>query len=411
MSSIAAIDIGSTKAVTVIAELDTSGAPRVVAVGQAKCNGLKRGTVVDIEETARAVVESIRKAEQMANRKITDVVVSITGDHLHSKPSKGLVPILNPSRTITREDVHRVINHSKQIVLEGERELILAVPRAFKVDGNDGVSRPIGMSGERLEVSTLLITGLTTHLENLEKCVSRAQVEAENFVPQHLATGLAVASPTEKEMGVAIIDIGGGTTDVAVYTDGSIAFIGMVPIGSRHITSDISILLKTSTDEAERIKLEGGTCLPDSVGERDAIPVEQVGSNQRRPFAKKALAEIVAARTKEILQMVKNEVAGECDIERLGAGAILTGGGSKLAGAQEFAESILGVPVRVGKPEQLAGLGDMLAGPEYSTAVGLVKYAFKSREDESVAAEAGDWRKLFGSIKSIFAPRSREEIK
>ena len=412
MSTIAAIDIGSTKAVTVIADADVSGNPRIVAVGQAPCSGIKKGSVVDIDGTAQSVVASVRKAEQMANRKISDVIVSITGEHLSSMPSQGLVPILNPSRTIGREDVHRVINHSKQIALENDSELILAIPRSFKVDGHDGVTRPFGMSGERLEVSTLLVTGKTSQLENLERCVSRAQIEVEHVIPQQIATGLAVLRQSEKDQGVALIDIGGGTTDIAVYVNGSIAYLGMLQLGSQHITSDISILLKTSPQEAERIKLEAGTCKTDGIQDEDAVPVEQVGNSQRRPFPRRVLAEIITARMRELLCLARNEIENDFPFERLAAGIVITGGGSKLPGLAQFAEKTFdGAPVRLGVPEQLPGLGDMLAAPEYATAAGLIKYCLKMREDESVAAEAGDWRKLIRSIGSIFSPRAKEDAK
>lgn len=410
MSSIAAIDIGSTKAVTVIADVDSSDGIRIVAVGTAQCNGLKKGTVVDIEDTAQSVVNSVRKAEQMANRKISSVTVGITGEHIESVASKGLVPILNPSRTISREDVHRVINHSKQIALETDRELILAVPRSFKVDGNDGVTRPIGMSGERLEVDTLLITGLASHLENLERCVNRAQIEIEQIVPQQVATGMAVADKQEQELGVAVIDIGGGNTDVAVYFEGSIAHVGMVPLGSMHITSDISVLLKTAIQEADRLKLEGATCGYESIPENEPVDVQQVGSPGRRPFPRRILGEMVAARAKEILCFARSIIEDCAPFDKLTGGIIITGGGSRLKGLAPFAEKLFPeTPVRLGAPSKIAGLGDMLASPEYSTAAGLIRYALRTRQDESVGAETGDWRKIFGKLGSIFGAKQRED--
>ena len=408
MNSIAAIDIGSTKAVTVMADIGTQGKARVVAVGEAPCRGLKRGAVVDIEETAQAVVNSVRTCEQMANRKINSVIVSVTGEHISGQNSQGIIPIVPPARTITREDVHRVINHSKQVVFDPDRELIHALPRKFKVDGQEGVTRPIGMSGERLEVGTHLVTGLVTHLQNLERCVNRAQIEVEQIVLQPLASSLAILTESDKEVGVSMIDIGGGTTDVAGYVDGSIAFTDMAPIGAQHITSDICKLLKTSSETAEQLKVELGKCLPDDIEKSEVLEVRQVGQSVSRPFPKKVLAEIIQSRTREILIMVKRMVESAGYLPQLASGFMLTGGGSKLTGIKKLAQREMGgLPVRLAEPLQLGGLGDMVSGPEYATVVGLIMYGLKTREEESVDAEDGDWRSIFKRVGSFFAPRSR----
>ncbi|MBA3725396.1 MAG: cell division protein FtsA [Armatimonadetes bacterium] len=409
MSSIAAVDIGSTKVVTVIADLEHPGSPRVVGVGVAPCGGTKRGVVVDIEETAQAVVSSVRKAEHMANRKLGSATVSVAGEHLHSQPSRGLVPILNPSRAITREDVHRVINHSKQIAIQGDRELILSVPRSFKIDGRDGITKPFEMSGERLEVNTLLITGLSSQLENLQRCIGRAQIDVEQMIPRALATGLAVTDAAEREQGVAVLDIGGGATDVAVYIDGSPIHLAMLSVGSQHITSDIQYLLKTTTDEAERIKVDAGACSPEGFGEDDVVEVEQIGNSQARPFSKRVLAEIIGSRVREIFRMASEEIDSAVDPKKLGAGWVVTGGGSKLQGLAEFVETAAGIKVRTAAPKPFVGMGDMLAGPEFATGVGLIKFGLKAQQDESVTAEAGDSRKLVRSIGSIFASKPKEE--
>jgi cell division protein FtsA len=406
--AIAAIDIGTSKCVTVIADVDTRLVTRVVAVGSVPCVGLRRGTVVDIEDVAASVVSSVRRAEQMANRKIGRVVISVTGEHMVGRNSQGIVPIVPAGRTITREDVNRVINHSKTISLPNDAELIQAIPRNFKIDGQDGVHRPIGMSGERLEVSTHLISGQVSHIQNLERCIHRAQIEIESVVHSPLASGVATATKDEMQSGVVVVDIGGGTTDVAIFTDGSIESTAVVPIGSSHVTADVSKLLKTPLDEAERLKIQSGACDPEAIDSKEVANVVQAGHYEPRPMSRRVLAEIVRARMREILTMALGDAIHAGTIERLGGGIVLTGGGARITGIQSLAESIApGVPARVGSPVTLGGLSDMISGPEHSTAVGLVKYGLKMREDESVTAESRDWREMFSGIAGIFGGKAK----
>jgi cell division protein FtsA len=411
MSSIAAVDIGSTKVVAAIVDLENGGSPRLIGVGIAPCSGTKKGVVVDIEDTAEAIVGAIRKAEHMANRKIGAAAVSISGEHLRSRESRGLVPILNPARTISREDVHRVINHSKQIAIENDREMIMAIPRSFRVDGQDGVTRPLDMSGERLEVDTLLVTGLSSHIDNLQKSMSKAQLEVENVVPRAIATGLAVTDASERDSGVAVIDIGGGATDIVVYNEGSPVHIAMLPIGAQHVTSDIQYLLKTSPEEAERIKIDSGSCDFEQIGEDEFVEVEQLGASQRRPFSRKVLAEIIASRMREILCMARDEIAAATGFRKIGAGIVLTGGGSAISGLADLAAGVFETGVRTGSPQHFGGLGDSLGGPEHATAAGLIRHGLRAREDGSVAAESGDWRKFIRNIGSIFSNKPKEEAK
>jgi len=407
MESIAAIDIGSTKTLTLIVDVDEKGNTRVVSVGSAPCRGMKRGTVNDIEETAQAVVNSVRRCEQMAGRKINNVVISVTGEHIQGQNSKGIIPLIPPHRTITREDVNRVINHSKQIVLPSDRELIHALPRTFKVDSQDGIERPFGMSGERLEVSTHLVHGQVTHIHNLERCVNRAQIEVDQVVFSPIASGLAVLEANEMESGVLLLDIGGGTTDIALYADGSLAFSGCIPVGSGHVTSDISKLLKTSREEAERLKISSGSCLPENIGKGEVVAVTQLGMDSPRPFPRSVLAEIITARVDEILYLVTEHLEKSGFGLRQVSGCVLTGGGSKLTGLPQMAEKALnGVSVRIGIPKELGGLSDMVSGPEHATAVGLVLHELKMREDKTVSAEVGDWRRFFAPFKTLFGAKA-----
>lgn len=388
MDSIAAIDIGTTKTVTVIADVNDKLETRVVAVGTAPGGGLKGGTVVDLEETAQSVVQSVRRAEQMANRKISDVTISVTGRHITGENSHGLVPILPPGRAITREDVNRVITNSKQIPLPGDRELIHAIPRAFIVDGQDGVVRPFGMSGERLEVDTFLVSGQLNHIQNLERCVLRAQIEVESVVHSPIASGLAVLSKGEMDSGTVVVDLGAGTTGIAGFVNGSIAFTGVIPIGANHATMDLSNLLRTTPEEAERLKREEATCDSDPVPPDATVQVQRIGETKPMLFKRKVMAQIVEARIRETLSMVRDVVEGSGFANQIAGGYLFTGGGSALRGLPDFARQVLGdVPIRLASPKPLGGLSDMIAGPEHATAVGLVKYSLKMREEETVAAE------------------------
>ncbi|MEO7454350.1 MAG: cell division protein FtsA [Fimbriimonadales bacterium] len=406
MSTFAAIDIGATKVAVVVAEIDDSGNPRLIGFGETPNTGVKRGHVVDIDSAAEAVSQALRKAERMSGKSIRDITVAISGDAIRSSPSVGLVPILNPTRTITREDVHRVINHSKQTPLPKDRELILAVPRSYRVDGQTGVVKPVGMSGQRLEAETLLVTAPTHQLDNLQKSVRAADAEVDSWVPKALASGEAVTTTSDRETGVAVIDIGGDSTDVAVYQDGSVVFLKTLPVGAQNITNDISILLKTTLAEAERLKQDASTC--GNGGGDETVYVEQAG--QRRPFNRKVLNEIVTARAKEILLFALEAVEEAADVRQLRSGLVLSGGGAKLKGIDELAKSLTGnTPVRIGIPEPFEGLGDLIAAPQYATAAGLIRFGARLRDQEGVAAETGDFRKLIKSFSSIFSGKSRED--
>jgi cell division protein FtsA len=406
MSTFAAIDIGASKVAVVVADIDDSGNLRLIGFGESPNSGVKKGHVVDIDSAAEAVSQALRKAERMSGRTIRDITVAISGDAIQSSPGVGLVPILNPTRTITREDVHRVINNSKQTLLPKDRELILAVPRSYRVDGQNGVVKPVGMSGQRLEAETLLVTAPTHQLDNLQKSVRAADAEVDSWVPKALASGEAVTTASDREMGVAVIDIGGDSTDVAVYQNGSVVFLKTLPVGAQNITNDVSILLKTTLPEAERLKKDASAC--GSGGDDETVYVEQSG--QRRPFNRKVLNEIVTARAKEIILLALEAVEEVTDLRQLRAGLVLSGGGAKLKKIDELAKSLTGnTPVRIGIPEPFEGLGDLIAAPEYATAAGLIRFGARLRDQEGVAAETGDFRKLIKSFSSIFSGKSRED--
>lgn len=410
MDPICVVDIGGSKAACVIVDCELEGAPRVVGVGNAPCAGTKKGCLVDIDDTARSVVNAVRSAEAMAEHKVTRVITSISGDHLVGQEGRGIIPIVPPGRPITREDVNRVINHSKQIAIPADRELIHAIPKSFRVDGQEGIARPIGMSGERLEVRTYLVSGLSSQVQNIERCFHQIQIEIDHLVVSAVASASAVLSSQEMELGAAAADIGGNVTEVAVYKDGGVARTFVVPIGSAHITSDVSKLLKTSIEEAERLKLTYGGCDHAAVDEKEAIQVLQIGTDKPRAFSRRVFTEIIEARARELLGLVKNGLSEKGLLQNLGSGLVLTGGGSKLQGIARLAGNVMpDTPARIGRPSSLAGLSDMVEGEQFASTVGLIKYGIRVREDEAVAAEAGSIKGIISKLGSLFGSKQKSE--
>lgn len=411
MSQIAAMDIGSTKVVVALADVEESGLLRVLAVGSAPNDGVRNGTVVDIETTAQAILQAVRQCEQMADRKLESVVLGVTGEHISGTRSPGIVPIVPPGRTISSEDVHRVITHSKQIPIPAERQLLHVVPVSFKVDGQAGVTKPVGMNGERLEVEAYLVTGLKSHILNLERCVNRAQIEVEEVVLQPLATSESVTAASDRQAGCAVVDIGGYSTDVAVFRQGGITNSCIVPVGGAHVTGDLVKLLKTTPEEAERLKLQSGSCVPSDAGEKEAVPVRQIGAEKPRPMARRVFCEIIEARVEENLMLVRDWIEKVASLVELNAGVVITGGGAALTGMDRLAARIFGeAPIRVAKPTPLHGLGDVMSGYEHAAIVGLLKYAQRSAAARQESQEVTRFRRLISTLGSVFGSKGREDI-
>lgn len=381
MSLITGLDIGSTKVCAIIGEAEPDGSAIIVGFGVAPCRGLKRGVVVDMDETVPAIKSAVNRAQQMSGRTIESVYVGVTGEHIVSQNSTGIVAVPPSStREITTADVDRVLEHSRLIVLPPDREIIHAIPRGFSIDGQNGIHHPVGMSGSRLEVETHIVTGRITFLQNIERCVQRAGLTVDETVLEPLASSASVLTDIEKEIGVALVDIGGGTTDVAVFTEGAIASSAIVPVGGQYVTLDINKLLRTTPEEAERLKIEYGCAMTADVGDDEVFNVSQIGSTSPRPLPKRVLAEIIEPRMTELFQMVRQHMERAGVYGLLPAGVVLTGGGSRLTGTVALAEKILGsVPVRIGVPVNVGGLRDTVEDPTYSTAVGLLVYGAKAR--------------------------------
>lgn len=404
---ITVLDLGSTKAACICAR-EEAGGLHVVAVSSVDCKGVRRGVVADLEHTSNAIDMAIRKVQQAVGQDIPSVVVGIGGAHIEGTNAQGFVPIYPRSREITRDDVLQVINHSRQIVIPPDREQIQALPREFRVDSQRGIARPIGMNGSKLEVTTYLVTGQVTHIQNLEKAIAMAGKRVEMMVLQSLASGLGVLSPQELELGAVVVDIGGGTTDVAVFNGGSIVHTACLPIGGQLVTSDLSKLLKTSLDEAERLKIESAVAIAGMVDAEDTVDVLQLGQTHARPMQRRVLCEIVESRMKELAVMVRQQIEKSGMYGVLPAGIILTGGGSKLPGAEKLFEAVLQhLRVRSGAPKLGGELASAIDRPEMSTGIGLARFALECGDDElATATSNGNWKEKIRTFWTLLSGKA-----
>ncbi|MCS6801107.1 MAG: cell division protein FtsA [Chloroflexota bacterium] len=383
---IAAIDIGTTKICTLVGGRGRGGETEILGVGVAPARGLKKGSIVDLDATVGSVVASIEKAERTSGFKIVSAYVGISGDHIRSQNNRGVIAITHPDRVITLDDSTRVIESARAIPIPSNRELIHIIPRSYTVDGQEGVKNPIGMHGFRLEVETHLISGATTSIQNLTKCVNLAGVDVDDLVLQPLASAEAVLSEEEKEMGVLLADIGGGTTDVALFVDGAVWHTSCLPVGGWHLSNDIAVTLRTSFQVAEELKARYAQAQPRLVPPNDLIDLPAFGAEEKRQESRRHLCEIVEARVDDILQMIIADVKRSGYDGLLPAGIVLTGGSANLVGIDAFAREAYRMPVRVGRPRRLRGLTDTVSDPAYATSVGLLLWGLRASEVDSRTA-------------------------
>jgi cell division protein FtsA len=390
---VSVLDLGSTKAVCLAAESDGGGGLEIRGFATAECEGLRRGIVSDLEETASAIDNVVKRVQQMAGEEIHTLVVSISGTHVEGINAQGFVPIYPRSRVIQREDVLQVINHSRQLMISPDREQIQALPREFRIDGQRGIRRPMGMNGSKLEVVTYIVTGQTTHIQNIERAISMAGKRVEQMVIQPLASGLGVLSEEEMDLGTAVVDIGGGTTDIGVFTGGSIAFSATVPVAGLLVTSDLSKLLKTTPEEAERLKLESGNAVPKLVPDEESVSVMQLGHTQYRPLQRRVLVEIIESRMRELAMMVKQQIEKSGMMGMLPGGIVLTGGGSLLPGTEKlFGDILKNSRVRLAEPHIEGPHSPILNQAGMATVVGLARFGIQFADDELAPAESGNWK-------------------
>ena len=370
--TVAGLDIGTTKTCAVVAS-DGQNGLEIIGYGEAPSLGMRKGVVTDLDETIKAIEAATEKAERMAGVHIQDVYVAITGEHIRSTNNRAVVAVQSEDREVGLGDVRRVVDASKIINLPADRQIIHALPRYFTVDGQDGVEDPIGMAGGRLEVDTHIITGGSTFITNVLKCVHRAGLESAGLVFEPLASSAATLLTEEKQVGVVLLDIGGGTTDIAVYSCGGAIYTSTIPVGGNILTNDISLGLKTTGAEAEQIKRAygaGGTN-----GQADqAFPVKTLDGRATKDATSGQLRQIVLPRVVETFRMAKTKIIENVPRDLVLGEVVITGGGAHLIGIEPVAEEVFGLPVRVGLPGAVAGLTDALKQPEYATAIGLVLF-------------------------------------
>ena len=372
------IDIGTTKICSLIAREENPGQIRILGVGIEPSQGIRKGVVVDLAAASQAVARSIDKAERTSGLEITSALVSLAGSNVSSVNSRGVVGVAG--RIIDQEDVARATDAARAVAIPHNREIIHVIQRGFDVDGQEGIRMPIGMHGYRLEVETHIITAAAASVENLRQCVGAAGVETSQFVLNPLASAEVVLNETERQMGVVVVDVGGGTTDLAIYIDGDVWHTAVLAVGGNHITSDIAHGLRLPMSQAEEIKLEHGHALKSEVDAQEYFNVRPFGEQEPVQISRQELVHIIEARVEEIFSLVVQEIKRSGYDGLLPAGMVLTGGTSQLPGIRSLASNVLGVPVRVAKPENLIGMTDKLDSPAYSTSVGLLRWAVQYSE-------------------------------
>jgi cell division protein FtsA len=370
-----ALDVGTSKVVALVGEVTREGAISIIGKGIVPANGLKKGVVNNIEQTVASIRQAVEGAERLSGLRLEAAFVGVGGSQIESLNSRGAVAVSGPHREVSREDVDRATEVARAVTIPSNREVLHVLPRDFSVDGQEGVKDPIGMSAVRLEVETHIVHGSATALQNLTKCVRQAGVRVDELVIASLASGEAVLSETERELGVAVADIGAGTTDLALYLEGSPFHTSVLALGGINVTNDVAIGLKTNLVAAEQLKLRFGTADPSSVLPDEEISLDLMGEEGDRTALRLDVAEIIEARTREIFEKLGEQMAKGSHGNRLPAGLVLTGGGSLLAGTATLGREVLGMPVRVATPAGIGGLTDGLLSPGYATSMGLLLWA------------------------------------
>ncbi|MGE0228615.1 MAG: cell division protein FtsA [Dehalococcoidia bacterium] len=376
----AAIDVGTTKVCTVVAEVSTVGDLRILGVGVGPSAGLTKGMVDNIHAAIEAIASSVEKAERASGTRILSAHVGIAGPHVSSMNSRGIVAIADPRHPITEGDVARALESARIVNVPNNREVIHVVPRYYVVDGQEHVVDPLGMFGSRLDVETHVVTAGSSAMHNLMQCVEGAGVRVDSIILEPLASAEAVVDREELDQGAVICDIGGGTTDLAVFVQGAVVHTAVLPVGGAHMTRDLVVALRVPQPAAELAKRRYGHAIPSLVDEDEDVEVDAFGSEGRKTVSRRLIAEVLQARTEELFEMVQAEIRRGVDQDVLSAGIVLAGGAASLPGIEMLAEDVLGLPARVGRPRHLAGLSDLLNDPAYATSVGLLRWSLKERE-------------------------------
>ena len=402
---IVGLDIGTSKVVAIVGEVKADGAVNIVGLGSHPSRGLKKGVVVNIESTVQSIQRAVEEAELMAGCQIHSVYAGIAGSHIRSINSHGIVAIRD--REVTQSDVERVIDAARAVAIPADQKIIHVLPQEFVIDNQEGIREPVGMSGVRLEAKVHLVTGAVSAAQNIVKCVKRCNLEVDDIILEQLASSHSVLTEDEKDLGVCLVDIGGGTTDIAVFTDGSIRHTAVIPIAGDQVTNDIAVALRTPTQHAEEIKIKYACALPQLAMADETIEVPSVGERAPRRLARQTLAEVVEPRYEELLNLVQAELRRSGFEDLIAAGVVMTGGSSKMEGVIELAEEIFHAPVRLGVPQHVTGLVDVVRNPIYATGVGLLLFGQKHRSRQQAGIMLGGdglsvWEKMKGWFKGNF---------
>jgi len=399
---IVGLDIGTSKVVAVVGEVDHEGVIEVVGIGSHPSRGMKKGVVVDIESTVNAIQRAVEEAELMAGCQIHSVYVGIAGSHIRSMNSHGIVAIKEGE--VVQADVERVLDAAQAVAIPADQKVLHVLPQEYLIDNQGGIKEPLGMSGVRLEAKVHLVTCAVNAAQNIEKCIQRCGLEVDGIILEQLASSFSVITGDERDLGVCIVDIGGGTSDIAIFTDGAIRHTGVIPIAGDQVTNDIAMALRTPTQHAEEIKIRYACALTQLAGADQTIKVPSVGDRPPRDLSRQSLAEVVEPRYDELFTLIQAELRRSGYEELIPAGVVLTGGTSKMEGAMELAEEIFHMPVRVGAPQYAHGLSDIIRNPIYATAVGLLIFGARDEEGGSHLMEsrfsAAD---LFDGVKEWFS--------
>ena len=378
---IVGLDIGTSKVVSIVAEVSADNEIEIIGLGSCRSRGLKKGVVVNIESTVQTIQSAIQEAELMAGCNIHAVFTGIAGNHIRSLNSHGIVAIRD--NEVTAGDIERVIDAARAVAIPADQKILHIIPRDFIIDGQEGIKEPIGMSGVRLEAKVHIVTGSVSAAQNIIKCVRRCGLEADDIVLEQLASSYSVLTEDEKDLGVCLVDIGGGTTDLAVFTNGAISHTSVIPIAGDQVTNDIAVALRTPTQNAEEIKVEHACALAQLANSDETVEVPSVGNRPVRRMSRQTLAEVVEPRYEELFSLVQAELRRSGYERQIVAGIVLTGGSSNMQGVVELAEEVFHVPVRVGTPQYVKGLVELIKNPIYATGVGLLLYGQRQQQDRT----------------------------
>lgn len=402
---IVGLDIGTSKVVAIVGEVAADGSIEVVGIGSHPSKGMKKGVVVNIESTVQSIQRAVDEAELMAGCQIHSVYVGIAGSHIRSLNSHGIVAI--KEQEVVSQDLERVIDAARAVAIPADQKVLHVLPQEYVIDSQEGIKEPQGMSGVRLEAKVHLVTCAVNASQNIEKCIRRCGLEVEDIILEQLASSYSVLTDDERELGVCLVDIGGGTTDIAIFTEGSIRHTGVIPIAGDQVTNDIAMALRTPSQYADEIKIRYACALTQLAGADQTIKVPSVGDRPPRDLSRQSLAEVVEPRYDELFTLIQAEVRRSGFEDLIPSGIVLTGGTSKMEGAAELAEEIFHMPVRVGYPQSTEGLADIVRNPIYSTSVGLLLYgashAGESRNGRvSRSPEGGWWSRTLQWVKESF---------